>query len=207
MEITNLKQNKNLSLVDVYVDDEFFVTIDKNMVLELGLAKGQALTPDDLASLKRGAIINRLYNFALNRILIRPRSKSEIRQYLSGKSDNEDAISVALQRLIDAKYIDDMAFAEWWIDSRNTFRAKSRVEVSNELSLKGIDRAIIAQAINSDMPIDIEKDNVVKLVEKKWPLLQIQKGDFQEKRKKLIGYLVRKGFNWDSISEAIKDIQ
>jgi regulatory protein len=207
MKISNLTQNKNISLVDVYVDDEFFTTVDKNMVLELGLAKGQALTSDDLASLKLGAIFNKLYNFALSRILARPRSESEIRQYLSGKSDNEEVISSVIRKLIDAKYIDDLAFAQWWIDSRNTFRAKSRVEISHELSLKGIDREIITQAINSDMPIDIEKDNVVKLVEKKWSLLQSQNGDFQEKRKKLIAYLMRKGFNWDSISEAIKDIQ
>ena len=52
MVITKLAQNKNESLVDIYLDDKFFKTVDKNFMVNIGLVKGKVLNSDEVLKLE-----------------------------------------------------------------------------------------------------------------------------------------------------------
>ena len=122
MVITKLVQNKNEFLVDIYLDDKYFKTVDKNFVVEYGLSKGKSLNLDEISKLENQSIVNKLYNLAKNRILSRPHSESEIRKYLSTKEKESTRAEMVIDRLRDDNYINDKEFSIWWIDNRNTFR-------------------------------------------------------------------------------------
>jgi len=199
MVITKLQQNKHEDLVDIYIDDQFFKTVDKSFVLQYGLVKGKALNQDQIKELEDKSIINKLKNLAIQKISLRPRSEEEIRQYLSKKERGTGLVDVVVTHLIRKKYIDDHEFCKWWIDNRNTFRARSRMELANELLKKGVEREIINIALKEYLDSDKEFRNAETVADKKIKELSIKKVGNREKEQKFIQYMQRKGYNWDLI--------
>src|SRR5665811_345782 len=117
MVITKLAQNKNAFLVDVYLDDTFFKTVDKDFIVEYQLFKGKTLDLQEVENLQNGGVVNKLYNLAVNRIAARPRSIEEARKYMLSKEVDLDLVEKALAKLIQRGYLNDNEFTLWWVDN------------------------------------------------------------------------------------------
>ncbi len=50
------------------------------------------------------------------------------------------AIARVIDYLSEMHYVDDEAFAEFWVDQRETFRPRSRLALRQELAQKGLPR-------------------------------------------------------------------
>jgi regulatory protein len=204
MLITKLAQNKKEYLVDIYVDENFAFSLDKTMVVEWNLYKGKMINQEEYLNLQNAGRENKLYNLAVNRILSRPRSVNETRQELLSKGESMDTIEIVVRKLIDNKYLNDKDFAIWWVDNRNTFKAKSKTEIAFELKNKGVDTDLIEEVLNELMDYDQEIENVRKIAEKKYNELKNKGLHDKQLEEKLIVYLQRKGFNWDLINNFLK---
>ena len=107
-----------------------------------------------------------------------------------------------LEKQEKIKFIDDFAFAKWWIEQRSISRPKGRRLISFELRQKGVAREIIDKAFeNVDIPEEFELAK--KLVEKKIRWLKNLPAD--EARQKLFGFLGRRGFPFGVIKKAIDE--
>lgn len=206
MIITKLAQNKNESLVDIYLDEKFFKTVDKNFIVEYGLIKGKELTPDEVNKLENQSKVNKLYNLAMGRILSRPRSESEIRMYLLKKEKDSTIVEITIDRLVNDNYINDKEFGIWWIDNRNTFRERSKIELKYELLKKGVKSDVISEVLNEYFTSEQEEKNLKSIAEKKIKELNNKKLSDKEKHEKLVSFLQRKGYNWDLILKIEKEI-
>jgi SOS response regulatory protein OraA/RecX len=68
-------------------------------------------------------IFDRYYNLSLRFLSYRPRSEQEVHEYLKRKTKNlkleeeekQKIIAKIMQRLLEYKFIDDNAFARFWI--------------------------------------------------------------------------------------------
>ena len=206
MVITKLAQNKNEFLVDIYLDDKYFKTVDKNFIVDAGLIKGKTLNTDEILKLENQSITNKLYNFARNRILSRPRSESEMRSYLKKKEKQSNLIEMVIDRLIEDNYLNDKEFCIWWIDNRNTFRERSKIELQFELLKKGIRGELVKEVLSEYMPSEQEERNIKNIAEKKMKELNGKRLSDKERREKLLSFLQRKGYNWDSIIKVQKEL-
>jgi len=206
MLITRLAQNKNEFLVDIYLDDKFFKSVDKNFVVDYALEKGRELLQEELLSLEGKSIVNKLYNLARNRILSRPRSVFEMRQYLLKKERKDILVNETLEKLINDNYLNDKEFCVWWVDNRNTFRSRSNLELKAELLKKGVEINVIKDVLNQYMPEEKESLNLTMLAEKKLKGLEKKSLSQKEKREKLLQFLQRKGYNWDLILKVTKEL-
>ena len=100
MIITALQQaKKDSNRVNLFLDNEFWICVDKNEILKFDLYKGKELSKEDKSSLEKSSKSTRALNKAYSYILRRPRSKKEITDYLSRKEIPEVTIKEIITEL------------------------------------------------------------------------------------------------------------
>lgn len=215
MKITDISiQARNPDRVNVSVDGKYRLSLDIIQVTELGVKIGTEYTHDELIALEEESLFGKLYARTLEYVLMRPHSSREVKDYLWRKtratkvkvrSTNEikdrPGVSQAIadrvyNRLLQKGYVDDTKFAQYWVENRQQRKGISPRKLVAELRLKGIDQTIIDEAMQNS-PRE-EKDELVKVLEKK----RSRYDDDQ----KLIAYLLRQGFSYDAVKDALKDI-
>jgi regulatory protein len=74
---------------------------------------------------------------------LRTRSIDELRRHLRAARFPESLVEQAIDRLVELGLLDDLAFAQAWVESRDRARPRGSQALRRELSLKGIDRETI----------------------------------------------------------------
>jgi regulatory protein len=198
-KITSLKiQARNKNRVNVYLDGKFAFGLVKIEAIRLRL--GQELSEADLATLKNADEAEMAYEKTLNFLSYRQRSEDEIRRYLKKKELPEAQAEGIVERLKRAGLLNDTTFAEMWVDSRTTFKPKAKRVLKAELRMKGVSAAEIEKAVAN---VD-EAQAAQQLAAARAPRLVRAKLNKLEFRKKLSDYLARRGFNYETISDAVE---
>jgi regulatory protein len=98
---------------------------------------------------RRGAIDdpNVVLEAALRFLEARQRSVAEVRRRLTTAGYREDLVDGALKRLGDLGILDDEAFTAAWVESRDRARPRGERALRRELSLKGVDRSLVDDAM------------------------------------------------------------
>ena len=140
----------------------------------------------------------------LHFLKFRDRSEKEIRNYLQQKKASPEVIEEIISYCKDHSFINDEKFAVDWVRSRSTYRLKSKKIIKMELIKKGIDPEIIEDALG-DLREDEGTNTDLSLAKRLVKLRLPRYGDLprQEIYQKLGGFLSRRGFNWDTIKQAI----
>lgn len=198
--VTRLVQGKkNPNRVNLYLDDVFAFALSIDEVAKNNLKKGLVLSDDQVAQLKATDETEYVYAKLLNFISYRPRTVKEVRDRLYKYEVREiDKQNTLIDKLKSKGYLDDLAFARWFIDSRNTHRPRSKRYLSAELGAKGISKDII-QAVSGT--ISDESVTIHHLLDKK---LGVRRRLEDKERQKISGYLSRQGFSWEAIKEVVK---
>ena len=194
--ITALKsQKRNKERVNVYLDGDYAFAV--TLVLAAGLQRGQRLTDDDIEALKARDERSRAYNRAISFLGYRPRSESEMEIYLRKKDFSPEVIEDTLERLKQQEYLDDAAFARAWIGDRGRLKPRGRRALRYELGQKGVSRDVIDTAL-----ADLDEDELAwRAIEGK--LRQWQHLTEADLRKKAMGHLSRRGFNYEVARQAV----
>lgn len=144
---------------------------------------GQACHPRD---------IQRVKNIALHRL----GRSSQTRQQLTDAARKKDiptpAIDAALDELTDLGLIDDVAYAERYVESRRNSRGLSVRALHQELARKGIPTDL-AQAATEDITSDDDANLALAYALRKAPSLRGVPEDKAIRR--LVGQLARRGHN------------
>jgi len=98
---------------------------------------------------RRGAIDdpNLVLEAALRFLEARQRSVAEVRRRLVTAGYREELVDAAIQRLGSLGILDDEAFTAAWVESRDRARPRGERALRRELSLKGIDRTLVDEAM------------------------------------------------------------
>jgi regulatory protein len=191
-------QKRNDQRVNVYLDGSyaFSLTLDEAMKLR----KGQVLSAAEVEALRNDDDVIRAVDRAARFIAYRPRSEQEVRQNLKGKDIDAPVIDRAIERLYTLGYLDDQAFAAFWVKDRNTFKPASPRALRYELRQKGISEAIIAEVL-----AEIEAgDAAYRAAESQVRRLR---GSTKETfRTRLNGFLQRRGFSYGDARTAIAQL-
>lgn len=193
--ITDIKpQIKNKTRVNLFVDDKFFCGLEKLTVLSRRLRIGDEVNPDELCAAVEESESVSAFERAAKYLGLRPRTEKEMNEYLKDKGYAESAVKNTLEKLKGYGYIDDAEYCRVYI---NSYAAKFGVrKMEAELKSKGIDRELIACALEETGD---QTEAVFALAEK---YLSSHKKD----KRKLITYLMNKGFDYETVKEAISDI-
>jgi regulatory protein len=86
----------------------------------------------------------RAFEIAGNFLGSRPRSRWEVEQRLRRSGTTDEVIVATLERLERIGFVDDTAFARWWIEQRDRHAPRGRMALETELRAKRIPPAVIA---------------------------------------------------------------
>jgi SOS response regulatory protein OraA/RecX len=73
----------------------------------------------------------------------RPRSRREVERRLRRAAAAPDVVEPTLARLAALGYVDDLAFARWWLEQRDQHAPRGRRLVEAELRQHGVGRDVI----------------------------------------------------------------
>ncbi len=188
-KITALKAQKhNPDRVSVYLDNEYAFGLFR--VVAAWLQIGQEIDEEKIRQLKQAEASEKAYQRALNFLSYRVRTESEIRRNLNKHDTPESVIEEVLERLRRNNLVDDLHFANTWVENRSEFRPRGRRALQSELRQKGVDQEVIEEALQNlneeELAYQAAKKNARKYLRYEWP----------EFRKKLLGFLARRGFNY-----------
>jgi regulatory protein len=201
-EITAIKAGKNprIQRSNIYLDGKFAFSLDDEVILKEKLKVGQTVSAPLLEKMNGSDNFLRCLNAAFQFLSVRPRSQSEIVQRLIKRGFAETEIEQTLAKLKTLNLLDDTAFAEYWKENRTAFRPRSQRMVSLELRRKGIESEVVKAAVSG---ID-EKANAYQAAVTKARSLGV--ADYQVFRKKLGGFLQRRGFGYAVIKDTVKQV-
>lgn len=142
----------------------------------------------------------KLLESSIRFVSFRPRSEKEFKYFLlkklqKRKISDDSIIDRVIFRLRELGYIDDEKFTLWWVEQRNSHKPKGGRLIEQELKAKGIEV--------KDFHLD-EFDLARRAVAKK--LLLWQKLPGLQQKKKIYGFLGRRGFDGETIHRVIDEI-
>ena len=175
----------------------FALSIDE--VGKRELKKGLELTDIQIEEMLTKDINDKAYGKVLNFISYRPRTLKEIRDRLKQyEVDDKETQNYIIDRLTANGYIDDVAFARWFVESRNIHRPRSHRMLTQELMIKGVSKEDITLAMDS---ANGEETSILKVLNKK---LGEHRHLESVERQNILGYLGRQGYSWELIKEVVK---
>jgi regulatory protein len=168
--------------------------VDQEVVQSLGLAVGQRIGAEELARVAAAEAHRQAKEQAYLLLSYRQRSRDEIRRKLSGKGFDEATIASVLLSLSDEGLVDDSAFADAWIRSRQTSKPTGKRLLKWELRQKGVEPELVEDALQKLEP---DEEYAAALRSARRRLQRIAATDRNAARQRLVGFLQRRGFDWD----------
>jgi len=186
--------------VNVYLDGKFAFRLDALVAVTEGLRTGQLLSTEQTETISRTNLFSRCYNAATLFLSHRPRSEPELRERLHRLGFNGECIEMVISRLKEQGLVDDVAFAQFWKDNRQSFSPRSRLLTKLELKKKGVTDEIIDQTVAT---IDDEEAAYQAALRK---ARSLHVSDYQVFRRRLGEHLKRRGFSYGLINSTVHRI-
>ncbi len=113
---------------------------------------------------------------------------------------DEHSIEEAILKLKEQGLVDDLAFAQFWKDNRESFSPRSQAMLQRELRQKGIPPHIIDKVAEE---VD-DQASAYRSAQKKAAKLTLS--DYPSFRHKLSNFLKRRGFNYEVTQHTINQL-
>jgi regulatory protein len=197
-KITALRTGKGRrKKVNIFLDGEFVFSLDTEVVAQENLQIEQVLSTEQIETLKKSDNLKRCFDAAVHYLSYRPRSEPELRQRLRRRGFNDDSVETIITRLKELDLVDDIAFAQFWKENRESFSPRSQWLTRLELRQKGVSEDIIDQVVDT---ID-DEDSAYRAALKKARSLSMT--DYQSFRRRLGEHLKRRGFSYRVINTTV----
>jgi len=186
--------------VNVFLDGRFAFSLEAEVAVKQGLGVGRELSEGDIEALARTDLFQRCLNAALHYLSYRPRSEAELRQRLHRRGFDGDNVEATLVKLKEQGLVNDLAFAQFWNDNRQSFRPRSQRLTRLELKQKGVAQDIIDQVVAE---VD-DEDSAYRAAVGKARRLPL--ADYYGFRRRLGEYLKRRGFDYGVITHTVERV-
>jgi regulatory protein len=150
-------------------------------------------------------VLARARNTAYRLLTYRPRSRAELMQKLADKGFDGTVIGTVVDYLERMGYINDRQFAEQWASGRVRLRGFGRRRIEQELRNKGVGRDAITEAFAQVFGDETELETARSAAAKK--ISSLNSIDEETRRRRLAGFLERKGFSFEIIWKVVKEME
>ena len=199
-KVTAIRSGKRGKRVNIFLDEKFAFSLEAEVALKEGLKAEKALSEDEIEALKKADLFQRCLNAAFHFLSYRPRSETELRQRLQRRGFDGDNVAAVLARLKERGLVDDLAFAQFWKDNRQSFRPRSQWLTRLELRQKGVAQEIIDRVAAQVNDEDCAYRAAVAKARR------LSTADYEGFSRRLGEYLKRRGFGYGLIKSTVERV-
>ncbi len=205
-------QKKDKSRVNIFIDGNFFCGLSLSTFAKYSLYDGKELHDEELDHIFKDDLRERLTLRVISYLADAQKTETQVKKYILitlikkkgewyadlSKPEIEELTEKVIENLKKYGYINDEKYAESFINSRLKNKPRGKSVLLGELLSKGVEKSVAQEKI--DECVDDEYTVLKNVFMKKFKDGKITKNDTKK-----IGYLLRKGFNWDLIEQLIND--
>lgn len=196
-------QKKDVNRISVYLDGEFAFGLHQDVLLECGIAKGDELSEERIEAILASEQDRRAKEKALRLLSVRSRSRKELADRLKQARFTSSAVESALAEMTRLGFLDDADFAKQWGRNRTATRPSGAMMLRQELRHKGVSDENIDQGLQAAFQEKSEAEIARALAgRRKKVLLSLPE---EKAKKRLQDFLLRRGFNWELVSELMAE--
>lgn len=190
--------------VRVLVDGRPFCTVHQEAVERGGLTVGAEWDEPRIQSAGRAADEEGAWRTLLKALERRSFSIGGMRRRLRQKGHPPEAVDYAVRRAEGLKLLDDAAFALQFVQSRAA-RGRGPARLRQDLRVLAVPEQLIEAALRAQWP---EPDSALDLAATLVARRSRQLGSIPRdaKRRRLLGYLARRGFSGSRVAELVRRV-
>ena len=218
MRITAIEpQKKHDERVNVYVDGEFRCGVALEIARRAGVRVGDAIDEAAIEALEREDMVWKAREAAYRLLAYRARTRTELRRRLRRKGYPDDIIEACVASLVEKGYLDDEAFAESFARDRVRLRPSGPRRIVQELRAKGVAADVAEPVVENVFAAEnVSELELARTAAEKWSRSNLRSTTGRSRdeprgklRRRLYGYLARRGFTgatiWTVIDEIFED--
>jgi len=200
--ITDIQQQKkNKQRYSVFLDGEYAFSLSDELMLRFNLKIGAQVEKEQLSSMLVEDECKAAFNKGVDYISYCNRTVKQTRDYLLKKEFSEESIDFAIAKLEEYNFLNDMQYAESFVQNKNASALMGRAAIKFKLMQKGIEKQLTEEALEGCFDEKAELAAAQAFVQKnakKYEALPLR-----ERNMKLSTALARRGFGWDIVRQAI----
>lgn len=181
-------------------------TLNSRAIADLGLQIGQAWTPQLAKEIEAATGVDKAMRAAMNRLSRRAMSGWMVRDKLRTLGHDAAVIDAVIERLGELELLDDERFGRALVREVMARKAAGPALLKQKLYQKGI-RGSLADRLISEATADedAQQDAATALARKR--AASMANLDAQTRRRRLYGQLARRGFDPDTIRNAMQAVE
>lgn len=183
----------------IYLNDEPAFLLQPSEVRSLKLTEGEELAPEVREKILGEILTKRARLRCMHILKSMDKTEFQLRQKLLQEEYPEEIVEDALEYVKSYRYVDDARYAANYISSKAS--VKSRLQLKTDLLSKGI-RADIVETALEELTQEDELEQILGWIRKKRYDPQTAQ---EEEKNALIRFLMRKGFSYGMIKNALTD--
>jgi regulatory protein len=192
--ITAQKRNRNR--VNVFLDGDYAFSLAT--IVAAWLRKEQMIDDSRIELLLKDDSEEKAFQKALAYIGYRPRSEFEVKARLEKAGFDSEVIAKTMAKLIASNMLGDAQFSRMWLENRANSHPRSHRLMAMELKRKGVESDQIEEAL-----VDLPEDRKLAFEAGKKYARRMEDFEEAEFKKKMLGFLARKGFSYGVIQEVL----
>ncbi len=197
------ERNRSPRRRNIYVDGKFAFACNVAVAARFGLREGLEIAAEQVERIRGDEVRQECFDAAIHILERRLHSQAELRQKLISKEYGESLIDTVLDELIRLDYINDDRFARARALSDAEHKQHGRRRAMLQLRRSGVGSETAARAVN-----DVYQDHNSTAVARTLAMKQaprLRRLDPVVARRRLVGMLQRRGFDYDAIRPIIDE--
>lgn len=200
MELTAAEPRRK-GLVQLYIDGEPAVKIDREVYLLSRLKPGNEITDKELHQLILDSDARRATEKALYLLEYRDHSKKELTEKIARTAASREAAEAAAEKMEELGLVDDDSYGRRYAKELFERKRFGPLRVRQELRQKGIDPGLIDELLNEYDDPDTFAGRVGEILERKYPGWQKD----EKIKRRAFAALQRMGYSYEHIREGMRE--
>ncbi|KPP95983.1 MAG: putative RecA regulatory protein RecX [Bacteroidetes bacterium HLUCCA01] len=195
-------QIRDATRVSVFANDDFLLGLPVHVCNRLGLVKGCIIDTHLFRQIEGEVQRDAIRSWLLGLLAKKPYARSQLVRKCREAGYDMQVTDAILDDFASRKWIDDEAFASSFARDKATFQRWGPAKIRQQLRLLGIPDRVAEDAVKQNLPAEDQRVVIRNLVMKR-KLHFLREENPQKRKKKIVDYLLRKGYDADNIFGSI----